>query len=83
MSEWKRIDSAPKDGTWILVLGDIQDEGEGRTIAVAQYTEYLNGRKTRWHWQFAWYDGGYHGWVENVSHWMPLPSPPTSPERNT
>ena len=78
MSEWKPIETAPKDGTWILITGGTtKDESEDRSIAVAQYTDYLNGRKCdRWHWQFAWYDGGYYGWYENPTHWMHLPEPP-------
>jgi len=76
MNEWQPIETAPKDGTWVLVFGSISDEGDERTTAVAQYTDDLNGRKTRGHWQFAWYDGGYHGWVGNATHWMPLPEPP-------
>ena len=78
MSEWQPIETAPKDGTWVLVYSAeaIRDEDGGRKIAVAQYTDDLNGRKGVWHWQFAWYDGGYYGWVDNVTHWMPLPEAP-------
>jgi hypothetical protein len=75
--EWKPIETAPKDGTWILVYGEgTEDEGEKRSVAVAQYTNYLNCETTDWHWQFAWYDGGYYGKFENPTHWMPLPEPP-------
>jgi len=77
MSEWQPIETAPKDGTWILVCGGrTEDEEVTRTHAVAQWTDDLNGRKTKWHWQFAWYDGGYYGFYENPTHWMPLPEPP-------
>lgn len=57
---WKPIETAPKDGTWVLVYGEgiVSGEDDPRNIAVAQYTDYLNGGKTRPHWQFAWYDGG-------------------------
>jgi hypothetical protein len=79
--DWQPIDTAPKDGTWILLFGKgTDDEHETRQIAVAQYTDYLNGRKTKWHWQFAWYDGGYYGVFEGPTHWMPLPK---LPEENT
>lgn len=72
---WQDISTAPRDGTWILVKcdGDI-DEGDDRLIS-AQWTNNLNGRTTDWHWQFAWFDGGYYGHVE-PTHWMPLPAPP-------
>ncbi len=77
MSEWQPIESAPKDGTWILLGGGrTDDEDDARTIAVGQWTNYLNGGTTSWHWQFAWYDGGYYGAYNNPTHWMPLPEPP-------
>jgi hypothetical protein len=74
---WQPIGTAPKDGTWVLVYGGGTDDEEvTRAIAVAQYTDYLNGGKTEWHWQFAWYDGGYYGQFEEPTHWMPLPEAP-------
>lgn len=69
MAEWQPIETAPRDGTDILVVwnaGGIQmvvgwDEDAEATI---------NGR-----WAWATLDGpNYH---ENAfSHWMPLPEPP-------
>lgn len=73
--EWQPIETAPKDGTWIFLGGGhTDDEAEPRSCAVAQWTDYLNGGKTKPHWQFAWYDGGYYGRYENPTHWMPLPA---------
>lgn len=77
MMEWQPIETAPKDGTWILVYGKgTEDEDEPRQIAVAQYTNYLNSSITAWHWQFAWCDGGHLGYFSEPTHWMPLPSKP-------
>ena len=84
MSEWQPIETAPKDGTWILVWGgeatderdDRNDKAE-RSHAVAQWTTYLNGRHHEGHWQFAWYDGGFYGYYDKPTHWMLLPAPPT------
>ena len=75
---WQPIETAPKDGTWILVYGEgTDDEADTRKVSVAQYTNYLNGTiYDEFWWQFAWYDGGYYGRFENPTHWMPLPTPP-------
>tara|TARA_R110000868_G_scaffold99334_1_gene273432 strand:+ start:1300 stop:1947 length:648 start_codon:yes stop_codon:yes gene_type:complete len=77
--QWQPIETAPKDGTWILVGGgETDDEEEARGIAVASWTRELNGsvgdRYARW--QFAVYDGGHYGNYINPTHWMPLPQPP-------
>jgi len=84
--DWKPIKTAPKDGTWILVYGQGPDDdfqGE-RQIAVAQYTDYLNGVKGRYkRWQFAWFDGGYYGIFSKPTHWMQLPNAPKKKTQGT
>lgn len=76
---WQPIDTAPKDGSWILLKGGEIDYGwEGYDqppCVVGQYTNKKNGSIVRGHWQYAWYDGGYYGEYENPTHWMELPKP--------
>ena len=74
---WQPIETAPRDGTWVLVYGALEysDEGDVTRQAVAQFTETLNARKCNGRWAMAWYDGGYYGMIV-PSHWMPLPPPP-------
>lgn len=77
MGEWRPIESAPLDGSWVLVSGGTIDcESMDNRPVPAQWTNELNGQMTEWHWQWAWFDGGYYGWYENPTHWMPLPEPP-------
>lgn len=80
MSKWRTIDSAPKDGTWVLVTGcESGDEDSTQPCIVAQWTNHLNGetRPGGW-WQFAWFDSGYYGRCGDPTHWMPLPLPPST-----
>lgn len=81
MSEWRTIDSAPKDGTAVLFFGrwkgfDIVPGGEPH-IGIYSWSTFMS-------------DGTGHQWIgEGLStmsntnveytHWMPLPPPP-SPE---
>ncbi|ENU4129515.1 TPA: DUF551 domain-containing protein [Pseudomonas aeruginosa] len=80
MSEWKTIDSAPKDGT--KFLGYCPDYGV-RETHMRKYTEGSIGYAT---WQrgdgplnagWDWFDT-IHSSILNwrPTHWMPLPAPP-------
>jgi hypothetical protein len=65
MSEWQPIETAPKDGTDILVWMF------GNSMAVVFYDDNLDHP---WHTM----DGpAYH--KEAPTHWMPVPEPPKQP----
>ena len=69
---WRQIDTAPKDGTPILVFGGSQGRDDDKAEA-----EYMG--VVRWYfdsWYVANYDSGYYGQWHGATHWMPLPSPP-------
>jgi hypothetical protein len=77
---WQPIETAPKDGTWVLLTGGVIDYGweygeEKPRCVVGQFKPGGDGSNGPW--QFAWYDGGYYGAYENPTHWMPLPASPT------
>lgn len=64
---WQKIETAPKDGTWILVY----TMGGDPDFAVCQW----DGR----HWNLLVEDERHDigdGWYGAVTHWSPLPSPP-------
>jgi hypothetical protein len=76
---WQPIETAPKDGTHILLFDPEADydsswnDYEGRylpRIAVAHWKPYPNG--------YGGWKGYYSGIdaIENPTHWMPLPEPP-------
>jgi hypothetical protein len=64
MSEWHEIDTAPKDGTWILVC-----EPSGTWMDVVTF------RGDQW---VRFNNSTYLQPVEDLSptHWQPLPEPP-------
>ena len=72
--QWKNIESAPRDGTKILVYtvqGDVE-LSEFYEFWYDRYEEVESGlyRKIR--------EKSYEGWNSNPpTHWMPLPPPPT------
>jgi hypothetical protein len=80
-SEWQPIETAPKDGSWVLLSGgeiEYRWDGDSQPPAVvAQWSTTLNLETVAGHWQFAWYDGGYYGEYVNPTHWMSLPPPKT------
>lgn len=72
MSGWQPIETAPRNGAWVLMTGGNSDYGwDGDTFPDVVSAQFVNGE-----WQFAWYDGGYYGVYDGPTHWMPLPDAP-------
>jgi hypothetical protein len=64
MSEWRPINTAPKDGTLILAW-------DGRAALLAYW-----GRSNAVN-PFGWIGGHCHiNHIDQPTHWMPLPDPP-------
>lgn len=73
---WQPIESAPKDGTFILVVGiSYNDPSRGHYFDVVCWREEENEFCSET-------DGSYRtedsGWETRcfLTHWMPLPEPP-------
>lgn len=64
MSGWQPIETAPKDGAWVLVIeGQVPDKPQ----FVAKWNDY------------GWVDCDDDvNYTINPTHWMPLPEPPIS-----
>lgn len=65
--EWMDIETAPKDGTTVLVVRDGYQVFMGR---------WWGGRE----WSLAGDTWG--GWANRMTHWMPVPQPPKGLESN-
>lgn len=69
---WKAIDSAPKDGTEVL----LHENGTGMFVGF-----YVDGGSPKYsHWKAVWLEmhgcGCCVGGFPRPEHWMPLPCPP-------
>jgi Lar family restriction alleviation protein len=85
-SAWQPIETAPKDGTWVLLAGgecesNEESNNKERVVTAQWTTEFRSSVRSPLgnefgRWQFAWYDDGFYGEYENPTHWQHLPSPP-------
>ncbi len=80
--EWQPIDTAPRDGTWVLLFGfetpdtnDSMDDGWG-PVVVGKGGELFAGEGDPW--DVGIYDGFCELSVHNPTHWMPLPALPVA-----
>jgi hypothetical protein len=72
MSEWQPIETAPKDGTTVLVYGM---EMAAEPYAIIPYACRWSADRSRW------IEAGGEGWAScDPSFWMPLPVPPSLPQ---
>lgn len=69
MSEWQPIETAPKDGTAILVW-------DGKLVYEAEWWDAWYADSSKPGWMIANCDEEY-GFYVKATHWMPLPTPPT------
>jgi hypothetical protein len=81
--EWQPIETAPKDGTSILIAGgtfDTNDEAYGNMpfegVSIARWRLSMIGD----HWQGEDCQAHDVWYVHKPTHWMPLPSRPTKGE---
>lgn len=64
MAGWRTIDSAPKDGTRVLLCGDPKRYGE--PVWIDWWYSFTNN----------WAGAGYHNPPASLVGWQPLPAPP-------
>lgn len=65
MTDWQPIETAPKDGTFVILKGGEHDEGYGAPCVVA----FWDGR----FWVYAYWDTNWRSSYRNPTHWMPIP----------
>ena len=75
----KPIETAPKDGTWILLIGgyDVDAGDYFHMPAVVAFWEPMS-KYSDGAWRYCFWEGDWRSEYCNPTHWMPLPEPPTS-----
>jgi hypothetical protein len=63
VSEWQPIETAPKDGTWILVF-----ENHEKPLDTVMWNHF-----------YGLWRNGYNDHASYPTHWQPLPEPPVQP----
>lgn len=80
--ELKPIESAPKDGTWILLVGGETDEDfDGyrevpdckQRPVVGSWNEVLRGVDAPGYWVYDYWDGAWRSSYSDPTHWAELP----------
>ena len=74
--EWQPIETAPKDGMYILLTGGTVNYGWDYDALVPPI---VVGQWSVSAWQFAWFESGYYGEYEDPTHWLSLDALPTPP----
>ena len=78
--EWRPIDSAPRDGTWLLVTGGMVEDDHACgdcSPAVAVRWDTVGMYGVGGEWMVTPYDSNCASIrYEGPTHWMPLPEPP-------
>ena len=79
MTEWQPIETAPKDGTPIVIWTSYRT-GCNEPRVVIFHNEYSNMGQPASE-RLTWQDCGGLMYGIHASHWMPLPAPPQEPQR--
>ena len=66
MNNWQPIETAPKDGTWVMLRGghDYGDDQIGPAVVA-----FWDGEG----WYYAYWDSEWRSSYEEPTQWMPLP----------
>ncbi len=75
--EWRPIETAPKDGTWVLLYAPPkQYERETGEMYVATWEPIDYNSGPQWAFGARGMEHSFLRGVYDATHWMPLPQPP-------
>jgi len=67
MGDWRPIETAPRDGTPVLL------RCKDRQMQVGEFANRSDGTSF---WEIGHTESGPLGLLQEATHWMPLPNPP-------
>jgi len=70
--EWFPIETAPRDGTWVLIR--FEDTDIEQSMVTAKWVK--NSYHPSGEWVYDYWDSEWRSWVRYPTHWMPLPQLP-------
>jgi hypothetical protein len=73
---WQPIETAPKDGTWVLLCGGETTEDTFRTDLDASHTRRPVVGRWEQGWVYDFWDGDWRSGYDDPTHWQPLPEAP-------
>ena len=74
MMGWQPIETAPRDGTWVLLKGGTIDTEGYAASATGTLPPMVAARWDEWGaWFYGWSEGWWRCHYENPTHWLPLP----------
>lgn len=82
--EWKSIETAPRDGTPILVKGITENHVHVCWWKTKRFRDEFGDHDEVYPWAFVESDGFVNGAQDGPygpTHWMPLPFPPTDTQQ--
>jgi len=75
--QWQPIETAPKDGRYVLVWGEIEG-AHGHDVVKSLFRPDFVAGKPYWQWGAP----GFIGVVSDPTDWMPLPDPPATEDKD-
>jgi len=71
MNDWQPIETAPRDGSSVIVFGPAMNKP-----TLGHWDAERYSRNPKPHWEWAPYFGVRWNRDNQPTHWMPLPEPP-------
>lgn len=78
--EWQEIETAPKDGTWIVAVGRLRNNPLLLRACLTRWAQHTDPPVYAEGWSYS--APGYSD-LFDPTHWMPLPDPPVAPGDGT